>query len=144
MRGFFLHYDTSTAFGKSEGGYGGPGHSGGAGDALLRIVNAGNFETSRRGGRGVTNFLDKTEDKITSNTPALGRRWNFACPLQSWAANHMPDVVATCKAFVRRFHPERTRVVFPEPGPARHNFAGDAHEPDRWAPSNSVSGSWLD
>ena len=37
------YYDTSTAFDKSEGGYGGPGHSGGAGDALLRIVNAGNF-----------------------------------------------------------------------------------------------------
>ena len=38
------YYDVSTAFDKSEGGYGGPGHSGGAGDALLRIVNAGNFE----------------------------------------------------------------------------------------------------
>ncbi len=37
------YYDTSTAFGKSEGGYGGAGHSGGAGDALLRIVNSGNF-----------------------------------------------------------------------------------------------------
>src|ERR1035437_9779657 len=37
------YYDVSTAFDKSEGGYGGPGHSGGAGDALLRIVNAGNF-----------------------------------------------------------------------------------------------------
>jgi hypothetical protein len=24
----------------------------------------------------------------------------------------MPDVVTTCKAFVRRFHPERTRVFF--------------------------------
>ena len=39
------YYDTSTAFGKSEGGYGGAGHSGGTGDALVRIVNAGNFET---------------------------------------------------------------------------------------------------
>ena len=38
------YYDTSTAFGKSEGGYGGAGHSGGTGDALVRIVNAGNFE----------------------------------------------------------------------------------------------------
>ena len=37
------YYDVSTAFGKSEGGYGGPGHSGGSGDALVRIVNAGNF-----------------------------------------------------------------------------------------------------
>jgi len=39
------YYDTSTAFGLSEGGYGGAGHSGGSGDALLRIVNAGNYET---------------------------------------------------------------------------------------------------
>ena len=37
------YYDVSTGFDASAGGYGGPGHSGGAGDALLRIVNAGNF-----------------------------------------------------------------------------------------------------
>ncbi len=43
------YYDTSTAFGKSEGGYGGAGHSGGSGDALLRIVNAGNYETGAFG-----------------------------------------------------------------------------------------------
>src|SRR6516165_9486075 len=30
----------------------------------------------------VDNFLDKTEQKIVGNTPMLGRRWNFACPLQ--------------------------------------------------------------
>ncbi len=38
------YYDVSTAYDKSQGGYGGAGHSGGTGDALLRIVNAGNFE----------------------------------------------------------------------------------------------------
>ena len=38
------YYDTSTGYGKSEGGYGGAGHSGGTGDALVRIVDAGNFE----------------------------------------------------------------------------------------------------
>jgi hypothetical protein len=27
----------------------------------------------------------------------------------------MPDVVATCRAFVRHFYPERTRVVFLSP-----------------------------
>jgi hypothetical protein len=43
------YYDTSTAFGKSSGGYGGAGHSGGSGDALVRIVNAGNFETGVQG-----------------------------------------------------------------------------------------------
>ena len=42
------YYDTSTAFDKSEGGYGGAGHSGGSGDALVRIVNAGNFEVDGR------------------------------------------------------------------------------------------------
>ena len=46
------YYDTSTAFGKSEGGYGGAGHSGGSGDALLRIVNAGNYETGAGAGIG--------------------------------------------------------------------------------------------
>ena len=45
------YYDTSTAFDKSEGGYGGPGHSGGTGDALVRIVNAGNFEVTGGGGK---------------------------------------------------------------------------------------------
>jgi hypothetical protein len=37
------YYDVSTAFDPSAGGYGGPGNSGGTGDALLRIVDAGNF-----------------------------------------------------------------------------------------------------
>ena len=50
------YYDTSTAFGKSEGGYGGVGHSGGTGDALLHIVNAGNFEAPR-GDLGVGIFV---------------------------------------------------------------------------------------
>ena len=39
------YYDVSTGFDASAGGYGGAGHSGGVGDALLRIVNAGNYET---------------------------------------------------------------------------------------------------
>ena len=44
-RGDYLlsYYDVSTSFDKSAGGYGGPGHSGGDGDALVRIVNSGNF-----------------------------------------------------------------------------------------------------
>jgi hypothetical protein len=37
------YYDVSTAFDPSAGGYGGPGNSGGTGDALLRVVDSGNF-----------------------------------------------------------------------------------------------------
>src|ERR1017187_1986628 len=37
------YFDVATAFLPSGGGYGGPGHSGGTGDALLRIVDAGNL-----------------------------------------------------------------------------------------------------
>ncbi len=76
---------------------------------------AGECIDARRSPDGTTNFLDKTEEKITANTPGVGRRWNFACPLQPNSAKLMPDVVATCNAFVRRFHPERTRVVFLSP-----------------------------
>jgi len=36
------YFDVSTGFTASKGGYGGSGQSGGAGDALLRIVDAGN------------------------------------------------------------------------------------------------------
>jgi len=39
------YFDVATAFVTSAGGYGGAGNSGGVGDALLRIVDAGNFGT---------------------------------------------------------------------------------------------------
>jgi len=37
------YFDVSSSFTKSQQGYGGPGHSGGNGDALVHIVNVGNF-----------------------------------------------------------------------------------------------------
>src|ERR1039458_41773 len=42
---FYLlsYFDVATAFLPSSGGYGGSAHSGGTGDALLRIVDAGNW-----------------------------------------------------------------------------------------------------
>jgi len=43
------YFDVATAFEPSTGTYGGPGNSGGAGDALLRIVDAGNFDTTNPG-----------------------------------------------------------------------------------------------
>jgi hypothetical protein len=70
----------------------------------------------KRGGRDAPiNFLEKTREKMETNTPLLGRRWNFAGALQPNARNHMPDVVETCRAFVKYFNPERTRVVFLSP-----------------------------
>jgi len=41
---YLSYFDVATAFQKSVGLYGGPGNSGGTGDALLRIVDAGNFQ----------------------------------------------------------------------------------------------------
>jgi len=38
------YFDVSSSFTKSQQGYGGPGHSGGVGDSLVRIVDVGNFE----------------------------------------------------------------------------------------------------
>jgi len=40
------YYDVASSAQISAGGYGGPGHSGGDGDALVRLVNTGNFEVS--------------------------------------------------------------------------------------------------
>jgi hypothetical protein len=40
------YYDVASSQVKSAGGYGGPGHSGGDGDALVRLVNVGNFEVT--------------------------------------------------------------------------------------------------
>jgi len=79
-------------------------------------------------GETLPEFLDKTEEKIKGRTPHEGRRWNFACALQPFAANKMPDVVETCKRFVTRFDPERTRVVFFSPD--RHGeYLQGTHDP---------------
>jgi hypothetical protein len=69
----------------------------------------------RRLGEDAENFLDKTKEKIEANTPHVGKRWNFACPLQPYAFKNMPDVTDTVAAFARRFDPERTRVLFLSP-----------------------------
>lgn len=61
------------------------------------------------------NFLEKTAQIIEENTPGFGRRWNFAGALQPGTRKYMPDVVRTCRAFVRYFEPERTRVAFLSP-----------------------------
>jgi hypothetical protein len=72
-------------------------------------------ESIRKKRRARANFLDKTAAKIESNTPRLGRRWNFAGALQPHEENHMPNLVFTCRAFVRYFNPERMRIVFLSP-----------------------------
>jgi len=52
------YYDVASSAQVSAGGYGGPGHSGGDGDSLVRIVNEGNFEaiTNGRPGALCANF----------------------------------------------------------------------------------------
>jgi len=72
------------------------------------------------------NFLEKTAAIIDANTPRFGRRWNFAGALQPRSGHNMPDVVAACRAFVRHFDPERTRVVFLSPD--RHGVSLQAAE----------------
>jgi len=39
------YFDVSSSFAKSQQGYGGPGHSGGDGDALVHIVDVGAFDS---------------------------------------------------------------------------------------------------
>jgi len=40
------YYDVASSAQVSAGGYGGPGHSGGSGDALIRLLDVGNFTVS--------------------------------------------------------------------------------------------------
>jgi hypothetical protein len=81
----------------------------------LRLTSPHEARESLSKTRGKRNFLEKTAKIMEENTPRFGRRWNFAGALQPHSRHNMPNVVATCRAFVRRFDPERTRVVFLSP-----------------------------
>jgi hypothetical protein len=99
----------------------------------------------RRPNEGADNFLDKTAEKIAAGTPHAGKRWNFACPLQPHSANYMPNVVETVRAFVGRFDPERTRVLFLSPD--RHgDLLQGGHLPlvDSLRLIPSVEVAWVD
>jgi hypothetical protein len=85
----------------------------------LRLTSPHELKESLGAGkRGVADFLRKTEDKVKRALPKFGTRWNFASALQPDASNNMPNVVETCKTFVRYFEPERTRIVFLNPAGA--------------------------
>jgi hypothetical protein len=59
------YYDVASSQHVSAGGYGGPGHSGGDGDALVRLVNVGNFEVNTSGDQGAlcANFYVFDDDQ---------------------------------------------------------------------------------
>jgi hypothetical protein len=113
----------------------------------LRLTSPHEMKESirkKRGSHGT--FLEKTAEKMEANTPHLGRRWNFAGALQPDAENYMPDVVVTCRAFVRYFNPERTRLVFLSPD--RHGSclqeAGQIDLVNRLRQIPSVEITWID
>jgi len=57
------YFDVSSSFKPSQQGYGGPGHSGGNGDALLHIVDVGNFEADPTGGDLCANIYVFDDDQ---------------------------------------------------------------------------------
>lgn len=83
-------------------------------------------------GETMQEFLDKTVDKISRNRH-LGRRWNFAGPLQPTSANNMPSAAEAIVAFMQRFNPERARAVFlnPDRHGSVHNQAFLSRETDQ-------------
>jgi len=65
-------------------------------------------------------FLDKAQGKFSD-----GNRWNFASPLQPYAARGCGSAAEVVKAFEKRFSPERIRVVILDP-----NCSGLNRHPD--------------
>jgi len=59
------YYDVASSAQVSAGGYGGPGHSGGSGDALIRLVDVGNFTVSTNNDPGAlcANFYVFDDDQ---------------------------------------------------------------------------------
>ena len=57
------YFDVSSSFAKSQQGYGGPGHSGGDGESLVRVVDVGNYEASPTTGDLCINFYVFDDDQ---------------------------------------------------------------------------------
>lgn len=71
----------------------------------------------------LSGFIRKTRGKMDRG------RWCYLGPLQSQAANRMPDVLGSVRGFIKAFRPERVRVVFLSP-----TRTGDSQEWQKLSP----------
>lgn len=111
----------------------------------VRLTSPHEAKEALRGKGGAKSFLTKTRAVFEENTPRSGMRWNFAGALQPHSRHNMPGVVRTCRAFVKYFKPERTRVVFLSPDRQGRGLQSDHGDlVDRLLVIPSVEICWID
>ena len=84
------YFDVATAFVPSAGTYGGPGNSGGTGDALLRIVDSGNWEADSTEGKVCANiyvFNDVQEEQECCSCPLTANSLQTSSVINNLTSN---------------------------------------------------------